>query len=159
MGFGDIIKGIGEALNPIDGVVQGVKDVIGTFKMDPIEKAKLDMAVMQLEIQAAQAKREAQHKIEQLYVQDVASLREQVKAEISSEDPWVRRARPAFFWMIYAILGFNYILLPTAALFGSGLKPIEYPYEMWVVFGSAYLGYAYMRSRFDKQGLRSPILK
>jgi len=142
---------------PFGELIGKVGDVIDSIHTSGEEKGQLEIAKLQLQLAARDAERKAHYDLEQLYTKDIENLREQVKVELSSEDPWVRRSRPMFFWTMYAIIGVNY-LLPNFTNFAYSvlgyqrqLSPIEIPYELWTVFGGAYLGYAYFRSRYDKQ--------
>lgn len=75
---------------------------------------------------------------------DVEMLRQRgsiLAAEASSEDKWTSRARPSFLYVIYAVIIFNYIILPLAAVAGLTLPVLEIPETLWQMFGIGYLGY------------------
>lgn len=80
-------------------------------------------------------------------------------AEASSADKWTSRARPAYMYMFYLILGTVGVVAPFFGIFfpaqmkiffdnvALGFKAI--PEIAWEVFCAGYLGYAGFRS-FDK---------
>lgn len=83
----------------------------------------------------------------ELEVEDLKDRRELIKTALRSEDPYVRRARPTFLWVMYVILIANYIVFPTV-----GLKAITLPGSLLTLFGTAFIGYGAFRSA-DKKGI------
>jgi len=134
-------------LNKLVGTVGGIIDGIHTSEE---EKGQIALAKMQMELEFRRQSEELSASLEQAMMADLANLREQAKIELSSSDPWVRRARPFFLWIMYGVIAFNYIFPAVAMLFGVTMKAIEIPVDLWYVFGGSFLGYAYFRSK-DKQ--------
>ncbi len=78
-----------------------------------------------------------------------------ILAEEPSSDPWIRRARPAFLYIIYALLLWS---IPMGLV--SGIKPDladaitrgmnaylnALPEPLYALFGTAYLGYTAART-------------
>jgi len=83
----------------------------------------------------------------ELEVEDLKDRRELLKTALRSEDPYVRRARPTFLWVMYVILITNYIVFPII-----GLKITTLPSALLTLFGTAFLGYGAFRSA-DKKGV------
>ena len=83
-----------------------------------------------------------------------------IEAEAKSDDPYVKRARPTFLYIMYVVIIFNFILLPLLGQLAAIalalklietnlttlLQPLNLPKEMWYLFGSGYLGYAGART-------------
>lgn len=142
--IGTILSG---GLNKIVGSIGNVIDSVHTSDE---ERAKLETAKMQIELEARRAMVEINMEMEKAYMADMDSLREQIKVELQSTDPFVRRSRPAFLWIMYLVIIYNFILQSILSMFNVAIKTIELPTDLWVVFGTGYLGYAYFRSK-DKQ--------
>lgn len=133
---------------PFGELIGKVGTIIDSLHTSQEEKLNLEMARLQIVLAAQQAERELQAKVEENYMKDLANLREQAKVELQSDDPFVRRSRPAFNWIIYSVIVFNYIALPMVQyVTGNAPAPIELPYELWMVFGGGFLGYAYLRTK------------
>lgn len=120
------------------GLLGGVKDIIGTMKADPLELAKLNAAITQAELNAQIALTQAQTKINEI--------------EASSTDKFVSRWRPAFGWLGVAGIGYATIIQPlgTWIAINVGAEPpphMDTAVLMEIVTG--LLGLAGMRS-YDK---------
>jgi hypothetical protein len=90
----DIFKG------GTEGILIGVKEVIGTIKADPLEVLKLQAAVTQTEGQISLALVQAQTKINEI--------------EAASNDRFVSRWRPSVGWICVAGLGYATLFQPLA---------------------------------------------
>ncbi|MET1754953.1 3TM-type holin [Novosphingobium sp. RD2P27] len=74
--------------------------------------------------------------------------------EALADDPWTRRARPTFLYVIYAMLlsalpvGIVAAISPaTAAAIAAGVRAYleALPEPLYALFGTGYLGYATLR--------------
>ena len=120
----------------LSGLVGGVADIVGRFVITPDEKAKALIELRALEVRETEV--------------IVSSAASAVKAEAESPDPWVRRARPTFLYIMYVVLVWNFILLPITQLLTSiPLHPIDLPSDLYYLFGAGYLGYVGART-WDK---------
>ncbi len=81
-------------------------------------------------------------------------------AEAQSADPWTSRARPSFLYVMYIMIlwaipmGFLSAFKPEMATqIAEGMKAwlAAIPNELWMVFGTGYLGYTVARSAWDKK--------
>lgn len=130
-----------------------VKDVVGTFKLDPTKKAELEAAVdaNAHEIQMKEYELTVKSMEAETKLVEQASMN--IRAEAQSGDKYTSRARPTFMYVFYCILAFNFLFLPIVQMVkGVGLenlKPIEFPDIMWEIFIAGYLGYVGVRS-FEK---------
>lgn len=122
------------------------------------DKVKLEFNRAELEHKVAMALEENQQEL------SVTGLN-LIKAEIQSDDKYVRRARPTLFWMMYVIFGFNFLLMPLAKLaiafliawnakdmgFLSSvdLQPLSVDPALLDMFKWAFLGYGTLRT-FEK---------
>jgi len=113
------------AAGGIEGVLNGVKNVVGAFKAPPEEIAKLQAALATAEMQ-----------LQAIMVQ---AVNQTMQAEAKSEH-WMQWSwRPTFGFTGAAILVNNYILLPYFAKLG--VVPISVPDEIWLML-TAVLGVA-----------------
>jgi hypothetical protein len=120
----------------VGGLVDGVASIVDRFVTTPDEKAKALIELRALEVRETE-----------IIVSSAASA---VKAEAESPDPWVRRARPTFLYIMYTVLVWNFLLLPGIQLFTSvPLHPIDLPSDLYYLFGAGYLGYVGART-WDK---------
>ena len=152
------LDGLVKALDPVGGLVKGVKDIISTFKLDPKEAKELEMALLKLQMEAEQQVRENQKELEKAYIEDSKSLREQAKVELESEDPFVRRARPAWMWALMATYVVNYGVTTIVAWFEPGVVPVDIPEAVHMLTGGLVLGYGYLRT-IEKTGGKPPLSK
>ncbi|MCK5617565.1 hypothetical protein KAR91_87685, partial [Candidatus Pacearchaeota archaeon] len=124
MGLISAIKGL---INPVDGIMEGVKDIVGlvTGKLPPADQAKLNVKIAMLEAQAIKDQREHESKIEELYLKDAADMRSMIKVELQSEDAFVRRARPAWLWGLLVMYIINYPVMAVAHVWTAQAIPME----------------------------------
>lgn len=104
---------------------------------------------------------------DRLAVADSANLREQAKAELQSEDPYIRRARPSWLYWLKWIYGLLYGAIPTLSVIFTGIAWLmgkakgidvvipDVPADLHLLVGSLVLGYSYLRS-VDKAGAKPP---
>ena len=137
-GRGNKLKDAADVLSEFTGDVKA-------NRIPPEQMAELEQAMM---------KHEAEMK--RLDVEERKDARELIREEGRSEDPWVRRARPTFLWLIYLVLFWNFVVLGTYEYFTTGAAvlqpPINFPEELYMLFGSAFLGYTGFRSLDKKNG-------
>lgn len=130
MGLETIIRG------GLSGVLGGVADIVDRFVQTPEEKAKALIELRQLEVREIEAV--------------VSAASSAITVEAGSNDPWVRRSRPTFLYIMYAVLVWNFILLPIVQLLTTQpLAPIVLPNDLYYLFGAGYLGYVGART-WDK---------
>jgi hypothetical protein len=135
MGFADIFRGL------LGGdPVKSVTDIISQFHMSPEDKAKLQQAAQELELN-----REA---IEAARDQAVAEMQSQnITAETRSEDAYVRRARPTFLYVIILGMFWSLIVAPVLnAFLHRQVLAMEIPNSYLELFGVAFLGYTGART-------------
>lgn len=135
MGLETIIKG------GLSGILGGITDIVDRFVQTPEEKAKALIELRQLEVREIEA--------------IVSATSAAIVAEAQSDDPYVRRSRPTYLYLIYTILGFNFILLPVLQFVTQQpIQPIELPSDLYYLFGAGYLGYVGARSWDKGKGAR-----
>lgn len=122
------------------GVGDLVKKVVGTFKLDPEVKAKLDAAVEENKFQLAKLDSDLESKLADIQGQNI-------RADAQSGDKFTSRARPAFLWMITFAIGMAIIVFPIINLIRGGapiVLIIPDPYLQ--LFGIGFCGYTAGRS-------------
>lgn len=90
--------------------------------------------------------------IKKIVAADLEGARQLIREEGRSEDAFVRRARPAFLWLFYLVIIFNFVAAPILNQFGI-LGTMIYPTlpeELYWLFGTSFTGYAGFRS-WDKK--------
>ena len=85
-------------LGGAEGLFKGVKDVVSTFKADPLEVMRLQAAISQAEMSMAVGLSQAQTKVNEL--------------EAVSQDKFTHRWRPAIGWICGAAYAYSFVLQP-----------------------------------------------
>ena len=108
--------GIVTDLTGLSSVKDAAQILMGAFSNNPEAEAKMK------EFELEQMK---------LELQDNASLRDLYKAEVQSDDKFVKRARPAMLWLCFGILAVNFGLIPIinaiTLAFGGPEITVNYP--------------------------------
>jgi len=125
--LGDILKG------GVSKLLGGVKDLVGEFHLAPDKQLEFDAKLRELEVQESDTIVKAAESV--------------LVAEATSDDGYVRRARPTFLYLVYAILLYSYLVRPAM---GQPVLPL--PEEIFWLFGSGILGYQGARSWEKKLG-------
>lgn len=128
-------------------LLDGLKGIISEFKLDPAKKAELDshLADLQAAAEAGDRQLEQSQLDLQAKLNDIAG--QNIRTDSSSNDSFVRRARPFFLWVMATAIGVNLLLFPMVNLaFGKGLTPITIPADYISLYKVAFLGYCSWRS-------------
>ncbi len=123
----------------ISPALKAVSDVIGQFHLSPEDKAKAEQAVADAAAKAQQASMDYD-------VQLNAIAAKSIQTEEGSGDKFTQRARPSFMYVVIAVIGFNYIGIPFAQIFGSHVAPIVLPGDLLTLFGVCVTGYVVSRT-------------
>src|SRR6266851_3524781 len=123
------------------GIGQNYKDVVGTFKLSPEDKAKFQAAIdaNQKEIQLAQLALES--KAQDTLARETEAAGANIRAEAASGDKYTSRARPSFLYVMLGILATNYVVFPLL-----GKAALVFPDALFWLFGSCMLGYTGART-------------
>jgi hypothetical protein len=135
VGFVEIFKGL------VGGdPIKSIGDIINQFHLSPEEKAKLQQAAQQLELQ--------HEEIEAAREQAFAEIQSaNITAETRSEDAYVRRARPTFLYVIILGMFWSLIVAPVMnAFLHRQVLPMEIPNSYLELFGISFLGYTGART-------------
>ena len=122
-----------------EGLFKGVKDVVGAFRADPLEMAKLESELAKAELTLQLGLSQAQTKVNEI--------------EAASNDKFVSRWRPAIGWICGGAYLYHFILQPFLFFLlmsaGHGLEASQLPAipvsELSVVL-MGMLGLGVMRS-------------
>ncbi len=120
-------------------MLDSVDHIIGDFHLSPEQSIQAKQALAETAAKAAQASLDYDAKLN-----DIAG--QNIRAEETSSDKIERRARPGFMYVVIATIGFNYIVIPTAQIFGSHVAPIQLPADLLTLFGVCVCGYTMARS-------------
>jgi len=143
VGFAEIFKGV------VGGdPIQSITDMIDQFHLSAEQKAQLQQAVKQLELQRAE--------IEAARDQAVAEIQGQnLGVEARGEDAYVRRARPTFLYVMIGAIGCSIVLFPLLNLATHrGLTLVPIPDAYLELFGVAFLGYTGARTWEKTRGVK-----
>lgn len=139
----------------LNTVVDSVGKVLDNLFTSDDEKEKNKIVMAQVSLVAMQFERQLAADLEKAYIADIQDLRKQITVELQSEDAFVRRSRPAFNYIFYTIIVFNYIFIPIYQLItGLVVDPVILPNELWMVFGAGFVGYGFMRT-IEKGGFKN----
>lgn len=116
-----------------------VTKLIEEFHLSPEDKLKAEQALRDAQDKARTDALEYDAKLN-----DIAG--QNIRADAQSNDKYAARARPTFMYIVEAILGFNFIVIPLAKLFGSAIDPIVLPGDLLTLFGVCVTGYAMSRT-------------
>jgi hypothetical protein len=136
-----ILPGVLKTVARVTGLapLANAADLLSTAQIPPEKQLELQQALMEHELAMKQAA-----------VEEYKATVDVIKTEATSEDKYVRRARPSFLYLMYIVLGVNYVITPIIHMFILTVTPYPIPPDLLVLFGSGYLGYSYLRTK-DKQ--------
>lgn len=132
----------------IEAILGVGSSLIDKLFPDPIKNAEAKAKLLQMQQSGELAKIEAQQNM--------------IIAEASSADKWTSRARPSFLYVMYflfmacfigAIISVWYPLEVKQAAENLSLLFNGLPQELYILFGSGYLGYGYYRTREKEKGV------
>jgi hypothetical protein len=93
------------------GLLKGIKDIIGSFKLDPEKKLELEKIIEEHAEEIRMKEFELQVKTMELEKASIESASANIRAEAQSGDKFTSRARPTFLYLFYVILAFNFLFL------------------------------------------------
>lgn len=145
-GFAQIFKGLvgGDPLKSIG-------DLIDQFHLSPEQKAQMQQAAQELE--------EKRDEIEAARDEALAEIQSKnITAETTSEDAYVRRARPTFLYVMIVGVAFSIIIFPILNLVAhKGLVMVPIPDAYLQLFGISFLGYTGARTWEKTRGTTDDI--
>lgn len=156
IGIPALVKGLAEGLSQLKSpVAQGAAAALGELgaafgngSIDPAQMAELNRHVEKLE-EIESAERQA----------SIQSINESLRAEVASGDPYVRRMRPTFGYIIALTWGAQMLALAYVIVFETSeaslvIEAMERLGTIWAV-GLSVLGiYVYKRSEEKGRGPR-----
>jgi|SRR5579859_2208375 len=131
--------------------VKSIGDLVEQFHMSPEQKAQVQQAAQSLEVQRDQ--------IEAARDEALAALQSKnITAESTNDDPFVRRARPSFLYVMITGIAFSIIVFPLLNLIThKGLQMVEIPNAYLDLFGVSFLGYTGARTWEKTRGTTQDI--
>ena len=132
----------------LDAIIAPVSKLLDKIIPDPLarDKAKLELLKLQGDQEMA----------------TIAIQMQAIVAEAQSPDPWTSRARPSFLYVMYALIlwaipmGLIAAVDPKLALgIGNGMASYlrGLPEELYMLFGTGYLGYTAARTWGKARGV------
>lgn len=145
-GFAQIFKGLvgGDPL-------KSIADLIEQFHLSPEQKAQMQQAAQELEVK--------RDEIEAARDEALAEIQSRnITAETTSGDPYVRRARPTFLYVMILGIAFSIIIFPMLNLIAhKGLLMVPIPDAYLELFGVSFLGYTGARTWEKTRGTTDDI--
>lgn len=131
--------------------IKSIGDLVDQFHMSPEQKAQLQEAAQGLEVQRIE--------IEAARDEALATLQSNnITSDATSEDGFVRRARPSFLYVMIIGIAFSIIVFPVLNLLThKGLQMVEIPNAYLDLFGVSFLGYTGARSWEKTRGTTQDI--
>jgi hypothetical protein len=136
-------------------LLSGVKDIIGSLKLDPAKKAEIEQHLDDNRQIIRLKELELQDKLQEQVAVEIKTTAANIQAEASSTDKWTSRARPSFLYVMYIIIlsaipfSMFFAFRPDKAKLvteGFGLWLAAIPDQLYWLFGAGYLGYTGARS-------------
>lgn len=120
--------------------LKGITSIIDQFHASPEQKAQMQAAIQQLDLK--------KDEIQAARDQALAAVQGQnIRAETTSEDAYVRRARPTFLYAMILAIFFALVIAPVvSALQGHGFIVVQIPDAYLQLFGVGFLGYTGART-------------
>ena len=146
--IGDALSAVGK-FTGISTVKDAAEIVINAIKKDPdLEK---ELGRIELEYR-------------KLAIKEAEGVRSLFKAEIKSEDSYIRRARPTFLYMGYILIALDLGILSIANAISAGFGGPAIPFavlprEFYALFTIAFTGYTVARSTDKRDGKNEKMMK
>lgn len=135
------------AVGGLGGIKELVLGVLDRIKLNPEEKAKIQAQMDQNSFELAKLDAELRQKQADQVAAEIETASANIRAELATGDRYTSRMRPTLGYVVYAVVIFNFILLPVVQLIrGVPMSPLELPGDLYWLFGAGYLGYSGFRS-------------
>ena len=138
-------------LGSLAGIMDGVKGLISSFKLDPSERKEFEV-----KMQALLQQRDTE--IEQTMRQELQAKERILVAELTQGSTFTKAARPSVVYYGLAAICFNYSILPFVQwLGGETPQPFELPTEFWLAWGGIVSTWSIGRSA-ERRGARNKVV-
>jgi hypothetical protein len=141
------------------GLGKLVKDVIGTFHLDPAQKLEFEKIISEHEHEIQMKEYELQVKAMEAENAMVAAQKDIIVAEMAQTDNFTKRARPMIVYAGLAAIFLAHIILPYIVWFTKQtVPPIELPEDFWYVWGGV-CSIWFVGRTFERMGTRTKAVK
>jgi len=141
------------------GLGKLVKEIVGTFKLDPAEKAELEAIVDQNAHEIQMKEYELTVKALDAEAGIVEAQKSIIVAEMQQQDNYTKRARPTVVYAGLLAIFLVHIILPYVSYFTKATYPeIELPTDFWYVWGGVCAVWFVGRT-MERKGSNSPAIK
>lgn len=123
---------------------KAIKDVIGSFKLDPEKKAEFQAAVDANAALLAQKELEIQGRIQEAITKEVEAAADIIKTEAQSQSWLPRNVRPLLMLLWGGSIAANIYIPLIASLFGATIPMLvidPWVYKMTTVCVTGYVGF------------------
>ena len=135
-------------LGSLTGIMEGVKGLIGGFKLAPSEKKEFEVKMEAL-------LQERDSDIEATIRQELGSKERILVAELTQGSAYTKAARPTVVYYGLVAIFANYTLIPCLQwAFGTAPAAFELPTEFWVAWGGIVATWSIGRSA-ERRGARN----
>jgi hypothetical protein len=125
---------------------QAVKDIVGSFKLDPAKKAELESLVDQNAAILAQKQLELEGKLQDAITSEVQASADIIKAEAQSQSWLPRNVRPLLLLMWGVAITFNVFLPLISRAVGSPVEALTLDPWVYKLTAIGFTGYVGARS-------------
>lgn len=116
------------------GIGTAFKDIVGTFKLSPEDKAKFQAAIDENQTQVQLAQIALETKAQDAVTTETAAALDAYKAEQTTDDGYTKHWRPTFGYMVELLILWNYAIVPLL-----GRTPVVIPDRLFEMFGALLL--------------------
>lgn len=110
------------------------KDVVGTFKLSPEDKAKFQAAIDENQTQITLKQMDMEKAAAQAVSDETKASLAAYQAEQTQDDGFTKHWRPTFGYMVTLLLFWNYAIVPLL-----GKPPVTIPDRLFEMFGALLL--------------------
>jgi len=130
----------------------GVKGIIGQFKLSPEEKIKADLELARLQAQSEII-------LEQSFQSEMEAKKSIIVAELNQGDTFTKRMRPMMGYFGMAVIFYNYCIIPTIQYIrATAPAPFNLPDFFWISWGGIMATYSIGRT-MEKRGISNGFTK
>jgi len=146
MSFKSAISEVFKSANPVGVITGAVKDIVSSFRMDPEKQKEFEIKMLEAQVKAQAVQAQLEQSVTSVLLEADKEREKRIRAEVESEDSFVRRARPSWLYGLLIIYSLNYGGTTIANWFSeTRLNPVDFPYEVHALTLALVGGYFVLR--------------